>query len=151
MRWRWIEISPRPIPLSDLERFLSVCAEETEVHIAEALRLSPRDTGAYVWMNIAGLANLHLGDYELAVAWCRRSIETNRNYPAANFDLAAALVLLGRCDEARAAVKAGLALNPIYTVSRVRASWTAMSEDPTYLVQIERTLGALREAGVPEQ
>jgi hypothetical protein len=60
-------------------------------------------------------------------------------------------VLLGRFDEARAAVKAGLALNPIYTVSRVRASWTAMSEDPTYLVQVERTLRALREAGVPEQ
>jgi hypothetical protein len=26
-----------------------------------------------------------------------------------------------------------------------------MSEDPTYLVQIERTLEALRKAGVPEQ
>jgi hypothetical protein len=60
-------------------------------------------------------------------------------------------VLLGRFDEARAAVKAGLALNPIYTVSRVRAAWTAMSENPTYLVQIERALEALRKAGVPEQ
>jgi hypothetical protein len=45
--------------------------------------------------------------------------------------LAAALVLLGRFDEAHAAVKAGLALNPIYTVSRVGAAWTAMSDDPT--------------------
>ena len=26
-------------------------AEETEAHVAEALRLSPRDTTAYVWMN----------------------------------------------------------------------------------------------------
>ena len=101
-------------------------AEEAEAHIGDAQRLSPRDTGAYVWMNMAGLANLHLGDYELAVAWCRRSVETNRNYPAANFDLAAALVLLGRFDEARAAVKAGLALNPIYTVSRVRAYVAAL-------------------------
>jgi TolB-like protein/class 3 adenylate cyclase len=126
-------------------------AGEAEAHIGEALRLSPRDTGAYVWMNMAGLANLHVGDYEQAVAWCRRSIEANRNYPSANFDLAAALVLLGRFDEARAAVKAGLALNPIYTVSRVRAAWTAMSENPTYLVQIERALEALRKAGVPEQ
>jgi TolB-like protein/class 3 adenylate cyclase len=126
-------------------------AEEAEAHINEALRLSPRDTTAYVWMNMAGLAKLHLGGYEQAVAWCRRSIEANRNFPAADFDLAAALVLLGRFDEAHAAVKAGLALNPIYTVSRVRAAWTAMSEDPTYLVQIERTLAALRKAGVPEQ
>jgi hypothetical protein len=65
--------------------------------------------------------------------------------------LAAALVLVGRFDEANAAVKAGLALNPIYTVSRVRAAWTAMSDEPTYLVQIERTLEALRMAGVLEQ
>ena len=36
-------------------------AEETEAHVAEALRLSPRDTMAYVWMNIAGVAKLHLG------------------------------------------------------------------------------------------
>jgi TolB-like protein/Flp pilus assembly protein TadD len=125
-------------------------AEEAEAHIGEALRLSPRDTTAYVWMNMAGLAKLHFGDYEQAVTWCRRSIEANRNFPSANFDLAVALVLLGRSDEAHAAVKAGLALNPIYTVSRVGAAWTAMSEDPTYLVQIERTLEALRMAGVPE-
>ena len=125
-------------------------AEEAEAHIGEALRLSPRDTTAYIWMNMAGLAKLHFGDFEQAVTWCRRSIEANRNFPSANFDLAAALVLLG-FDEAHAAVKAGLALNPIYTVSRVGAAWTAMSDDPTYLVQIERTLEALRKAGVPEQ
>ena len=29
-------------------------AEETEAHIAEALRLSPRDTLAYIWMTIRG-------------------------------------------------------------------------------------------------
>jgi TolB-like protein/class 3 adenylate cyclase/Flp pilus assembly protein TadD len=126
-------------------------AEEAEAHIGEALRLSPRDTTAYIWMNMAGLAKLHFGDYEQAVTWCRRSIESNRNFPSANFDLAAALALLGRFDEAHVAVKAGLALNPIYTVSRVRAAWTAMSDEPTYLVQIERTLEALRKAGVPEQ
>ena len=60
-------------------------------------------------------------------------------------------MLLGRFAEARSAVKAGIALNPIFTVSRVRATWTAMSDDPTYLVQIERILEALRKAGVPEQ
>ena len=64
-------------------------AEETEAHVAEALRLSPRDTMAYVWMNFAGLAKLHLGSYEQAVAWFRRAIEANRNYPASIF-------LLGR-------------------------------------------------------
>ena len=42
-------------------------AEETEAHIAEALRLSPRDTLAYRWMNIAGAAKDLLGNWEQAV------------------------------------------------------------------------------------
>jgi TolB-like protein/class 3 adenylate cyclase len=105
-------------------------AEETEAHVAEALRLSPRDTMAYTWMTIAGLAKLHLGSWEQAVAWCRRAIEANRNNPQTYFNLAAALAQLGRLDEARSAVKAGLALNPIYNVSRVRAARRAVSDDP---------------------
>jgi tetratricopeptide (TPR) repeat protein len=44
------------------------CAEETEAHIAEALRLSPRDTMAYRWMTSAGVAKLYLRSYEQAVA-----------------------------------------------------------------------------------
>ncbi len=112
-------------------------AEEAEAHIAEALRLSPRDTMAYTWMTIAGLAKLHLGSYEQAVAWFRRAIEANRNNPHPHFDLAAALAQLGRLDEAHSAVKAGLALNPTFTISRARAAWTAMSDDPTYLAELE--------------
>jgi tetratricopeptide (TPR) repeat protein len=126
-------------------------AEETEAHIFEALRLSPRDTTAYIWMNMAGLAKLHLGSYEQAVAWFRRALEANRNYPPAYFQLAAALAHLGRLDEARSEVKAGLALNPIFSISRTRAVRTAMSDNPTYLVGAERALEGLRKAGVPEQ
>src|SRR6202142_1466435 len=106
-------------------------AEETEAHVVEALRLSPRDTMAYIWMTNGGLAKLHLGSYEQAVAWFRRAIEANRNYPSAYFNMAAALAHLGRLDEANSAVQTGLALNPAYTVSRVHAAWTARSDDPT--------------------
>ena len=126
-------------------------AEEIEAHIAEALRLSPRDTMAYIWMTTAGVAKLHLGSYEQAVAWFRRAIEANRNYPYRYFMLAAALAQLGRLDEARSAVKAGLALNPAFSISRARAAWTAMSDDPTYLAQLEPIFDGMRKAGVPEQ
>ena len=126
-------------------------AEETEAHVAEALRLSPRDTMAYIWMTIAGVAKNHLGSHEQAVAWFRRAIEANRNYPLAHFILAAALAQLGRLDEARSAVKAGLALNPAFTISRFRALWTAISDDPTYLAQLEPILDGLRKAGMPEE
>ena len=93
-------------------------AEETESHIAEALRLSPRDTMAYVWFAIGGTAKRHLGLWEQAVAWFRRSIEANRNFPESHFELAAALTQLGHLDGARSAVRSGLVLDPNFSVSR---------------------------------
>jgi hypothetical protein len=65
--------------------------------------------------------------------------------------LAAALAKLGRLDEAHSAVKAGLALNPVFSISRIRAAWTAMSDDPTYLAQLNSVFECMRKAGVPEQ
>jgi tetratricopeptide (TPR) repeat protein len=106
---------------------------------------------AYTWMTVAGTARSHLGGYEQAVGWYRRAIEANRNFPLAYFSLAAALAQLGRLDEARSAVKAGLALNRAFTISRARATWTARSDDPTYLAQLEPILEGLRKAGLPEQ
>ena len=126
-------------------------AEETEAHIVEALRLSPRDTTAFVWMTHVGLAKNLLGSWEQAVAWCRRAIEANPNYPRAYFQLAIALAQLGRLDEAHSSAKAGIAINPSFTVTRARVDWTALSDAPTYLAQVERILDGLRIAGVPEQ
>ncbi len=125
-------------------------AEEAEAHIVEALRLSPRDTYAYGWMHVAGFAKLLLERYEQAVERFRRAIEANRNYPVAYFQLAAALAQLGRLNEAHSAAKAGLAFNPTFAVSRTRAAWRALSDDPTYLNQLERNLDGLRKAGLPE-
>jgi len=126
-------------------------AEEAEAHINQALRLSPRDMSAYAWLTEVGIAKNHLGDCEQAVLWCRRAIEANRNYPEAHFHLAAALARLGRLDEARSAVKAGLALNPSFTVSRARINWTAMSDDPMHPHQLAPIFEGLRMAGLPEQ
>jgi TolB-like protein/class 3 adenylate cyclase len=125
-------------------------AEETEAHVGEALRLSPRDTLANIWMTNAGVAKLHLGSWEQAAAWFRRAIEANRNSPQAYFSLAAALAQLGRLDEARSAAKAGLALDPAFAISRARAASTAISDDPTYLAQLEPIFEGMRKAGVPE-
>jgi len=123
-------------------------AEETEGDVLAALRLSPRDTYAYIWMLTAGVAKLYLGRDEEAVAWLLRSIEANRNHSLSHFCLAAALAQLGRLDKARAAATAGLALNPGFTVRRFRSS--APSDNPTYLAQRERVYDGMRQAGVPE-
>ena len=124
-------------------------AEETESHVLEALRLSPRDTDAYAWMAFVGVAKICLGNDEEAVAWLRRSIETNRNHSTSHFFLAAAQAHLGRMSEAQAAAKAGLALNPTFTICRFRAG--AFSDNPTYLAQRERFYDGMRKAGVPEE
>jgi Flp pilus assembly protein TadD len=123
-------------------------ADETEAHINEAFRFSPRDTEAHVWLAIAGTAKFLLGRDEEAVVLFRRSIETNRNNPLAYFCLAAALAHLGRHNEARAAVQAGLVFNPSFTVTRFRAG--VPSDNPTFLAQRERFYDGMRKAGVPE-
>ena len=102
-------------------------------------------------MTYAGIAKNILGSYEQAIAWFRRSIEANRNYPVTYFWLAAGLAQLGRLDEAYSAVRGGLALNPTFAISHARALWAARSDDPTFLAQLEPILDGLRKAGVPTQ
>ena len=82
-------------------------AEETEAHVIEAFRLSPADAVTFIWNHIRGLAKLHLGADEEAVAWFRRSIDASRNYPLNHFYSAAALAHLGRLDKREPRSKPG--------------------------------------------
>jgi tetratricopeptide (TPR) repeat protein len=122
--------------------------EETESHELEALRVSPYDTEAYIWITYMAFAKLHLGAYEEAVGLYRRAEELNPNYAIGHFDMAAALVELGRLDEARAEVQAGLALNPGFTIRRYRDG--AQSDNPAFLKRRQRIIEDMRKAGVPE-
>ncbi len=124
-------------------------AEEAEAHVNEAFRLSPNDAVTFIWTQIQGLAKLHLGADEEAAALFRRSVDSSRSYPLNHFYMAAALAHLGRLDEARAEVKAGLALAPRYSIARFQSM--AESDNPTYLAQRERILEGLRKAEVPEE
>jgi tetratricopeptide (TPR) repeat protein len=123
-------------------------AAETEGHIFEAFRLSPRDIFAHRWMHFLGMANIQLGVDAEAAGWFRRSIEANRNSPLTHFALAAVLGLQGSLDEARTAAAAGLALNPGFTIPRLRASQP--SHNPTFLAGRERLYSGMRLSGVPE-
>ncbi|MBV9287555.1 MAG: adenylate/guanylate cyclase domain-containing protein [Hyphomicrobiales bacterium] len=124
-------------------------AEETESHVEEALRLSPRDASLHLWLGMLGFSKITLGRDDEGALWLRRSIEANRNNPMSHFLLSAALALLGRLDEARAAARSGLVLNPLFTIARLRA---AMSErGPNGLYQNERIIDGMRLAGVPEE
>jgi TolB-like protein/Flp pilus assembly protein TadD len=124
-------------------------AAETEGHILEAFRLSPRDIFAHRWMQFIGVAKIQLGADAEAAVWLRRSVEANRNSPFTHFLLAAALGLQGFVDEARTAAAAGLALIPGFTIGLFRASQP--SDNPTFLAGRERLYSGIRLAGVPEE
>jgi tetratricopeptide (TPR) repeat protein len=122
--------------------------EETEAHIREAFRLSPRDTNAYIWAMVAGVAKVHLGDDESAVSWLRQSLEANRNLSVTHLFLATALAHLGRQREAQAAAQAGLAVDPTSTVRRYVVNDPDIN--PTFRTQRERVIEGMRKVGIPE-
>jgi len=124
--------------------------EEVETHIQEALRLSPRDTRAFLWFMIVGMAKL-LTDADVeALDWLRRSIEANANFALAHFHLAGAHAMTGELKEARSSAEAGLALDPGFTIRRYDSACSFLSGNLAWLSQRERYYQGLRLAGVPE-
>jgi tetratricopeptide (TPR) repeat protein len=122
--------------------------EESEAHILEALRISPRDALAWIWMGLAGTVKIHLGRDEEALAWLNRAIEFKPNSPVTQFCLAATLAHLDRAEEARQAAHACLELNPSFTIARFRSQ--PFSDNRAYLAGRERMYEGLRKAGIPE-
>jgi TolB-like protein/Tfp pilus assembly protein PilF len=123
-------------------------AAESEAHVLEALRLSPRDPWTYVWRLTAGFAACLLGRNEEAASWFRQSIEANRNFALCHFIYATALANIGRSDEARSEVAAGLALDRHFTIANFQSA--VWSDNPLYLAQRARVIDDMRRAGVPE-
>ena len=105
--------------------------QETEIHIQNALRLSPRDTSAYHWGAFAGIAKVFMGKDEEAVSQTAPRDRDQPEFPPAHFYLAAALAGLGRLDEARVAAMEGLAMDPTFTIRRYRGD--APSDNPAFL------------------
>jgi TolB-like protein/Flp pilus assembly protein TadD len=141
--------------LADAHAFIGIAkivigrAAETEAHIHQALHLSPLDEAADRWMSWVGFAKLHLGDDAEAVAWLRRSLKVHPNNSFTKFFLAAALAHQNSMDDARAAVKDGLALDPAFTIRRFKAY--PYGGNPTFLAGSKRIIKGMRIAGVPEQ
>ena len=101
-------------------------------------------------MVTVGVAKVQLHADTEAVVWLRRGLDANRNFSAAHFNLAAALARLGELDQARAAVQAGLALDPSFTIRRYRDIASTWSDNPTYRAGRERVIEGMRLAGIPE-
>jgi hypothetical protein len=53
-------------------------------------------------------------------------------------------------EEARSEVKAGLALDPGFTIRRFRTGAEAQGDNPIYRARLERVIERMHKAGVPE-
>ena len=122
---------------------------ESEAHIRQALKLSPRDISVFRWMHLLGVVKLILGADTEAIEWLRRSLEANRNFPTAHFQFAAALALMGSVEEARSAARAGFAFDPDFTIRRTRGLF--LSTDPTFRAGTKRIREGMILAGIPEE
>jgi hypothetical protein len=119
-------------------------AEETKDHSAR-----PYASARAIWRLTLGWIS-RASRSSISAVTSKRSRGSYRNYSLSFLHLAAVLAQLGRCDEAPTTARAVRALNPAYTVSRRRASWTAQSDDPTYFAQLEPIFEGMRRAGIPE-
>jgi tetratricopeptide (TPR) repeat protein len=133
--------------IAECERALAIDRNLAAAH-ASIVRISPRDTYAGLWTAIVGYAKSYAGRDEEAVAWLNRAIELYPNSPAPHLWLAAVLARLGRIEDAREAARAGLELNPSFTIARFRSM--VFSDNPAYLAGRERAYEGMRMAGVPE-
>jgi adenylate cyclase len=107
-------------------------------HVRRAMLLNPIYPDWYLWT--LGIAHYHAGEYEEAVAALTKGNPPN----LARRHLAAALVRLGRIDEARRAVNEFLEREPGYALEREHA-WPYRHEDV-----LAKFIEDLREAGLPE-
>jgi adenylate cyclase len=116
-------------------------AEEAVSLLKEAIRLNPIPPNVY-WRTIA-IALRESGRYEEAIAYLKRAVEREPNDFLAYYGLAATYSMAGRMEEARAAAKEVLRINPRIT----RRFTTFPIKDP---VARERLAEALGKAGLPD-
>jgi adenylate cyclase len=120
-------------------------AEEAIGSLHEAVRLSPRDPFCFLWFYLLAFATFLAGRYGEALEHVERSLRLNPNIPGAHRNRAACLSVLGRTEEARAALAEFLRLVPGTTITSMRAQLPMKNPD-----DFERYAGALRRAGLPE-
>jgi len=119
---------------------------------AKADRIGPRDPGRWTWLDGRGHALILLRRDEEAVRALIRALDANPKNHFSHAFLAAAYALLGRSEEARAALAAYLERRPGTRVStfRTRSPVPLMLTSPTYQQQRARLNHGLRTAGMPE-
>ena len=131
-----------------LMKFFLGRASDTRSHVAEAIRLSPRDPLLFHWHFFIGVAGVYLGQVVRGLESLRKSVEINPNWGLSQFVLAGALAMAGLLGEAAEVCAVARRLAPNFTIAKFRGE--VPSDNPVYLAQREYFYQGLRSAGVPE-
>ena len=119
-------------------------ADEAGDYIAKAIRLSPQDPTISSWFLFAGQAQLHLRNYEEAIRWMERSVESYPRSGRTQIFLAAAYMLKGDRDAAGTAARRALKELPHLQAEHLNNP--PGDATPVYLAERARILEAMREA-----
>lgn len=119
---------------------------------AKADRIGPRDPGRWTWLDGRGHALILLGRDEEAVRALVNALDANPKNISPHAFLTAAYALLGRPEEARAALAAYLERRPGARVStfRTQAPVPLALTSAAYRQQFARVREGLRKGGMPE-
>lgn len=120
-------------------------AQEAVPYLERALRLSPRDSFRAEWQYRLALAHFTLGQYELAYEWGSTAQAANPSLPWPPVH-AAALVRLGRNEEARRVFEGFIARHSAFDQSHVSQRLNA--SHPTFVEARDRLISSLREVGL---
>lgn len=115
--------------------------------LERALRLGPRDPFRAEWQYRLALAHFGAGRYELARQWSRSAADTNARlvWPPLH---AAALLRMGRRDEAQQAFDEHRRRHPDFRAAQVRTR--VPSDEPRNAELRERLVASLRELGMKD-
>jgi TolB-like protein/tetratricopeptide (TPR) repeat protein len=142
--WAYKEIGLSTMYLGDPERALQ--------WFTKADRIGPHDPGRWTWLDGRGHALILLGREEEAIRVLNSALDANPKNASPHAFLAAAYALLGRSEEAQAALAAYQQRRPGTRVSTFRSLSPVplVLTSAKYQQQRERLNQGLREAGMPQ-
>jgi TolB-like protein/Tfp pilus assembly protein PilF len=143
---RAVELNPNDVVAllnAGIAELLAGDLENAVALLTRAIAIQPNDS--HEAMGAIGSVYLGQGRYEDALEMAKKSHALNRRYIPTHWNLVASLALLGRIDEARAALAELLALVPDLTIKRFSA--VAKNRNPARDADV---IAGLRLAGLPE-
>jgi adenylate cyclase len=117
--------------------------DEAIAHLKRGIRLNPFP--AYWYYRHLGLCYMHKGQYEEALTEFKKALHRSPDAIPNHVSLAIVYILLDRQEEARAAAKKVLEINPKFSVERAKKAWPYKNQADLNLV-----VNAMRKAGFPD-